>query len=946
MDPIHSSKSGPQTSESSPFGVHPLGGESESGFEGGSMPAVPFQLVANGDGETPPPTELQEGGTLLAPDGGGGTSGGGGSERPIQAKTNEAPVQMQEGDDDDLRIPFTVTIDRTMTQEEFKVAALTQIFGQVIEGDWRNLQASYEPGTYTVNVAQALVVRHRGSFNESRGIDTDEDGGVQGAAERAERFAAMPQGEGRTSLTDEIDRRYYEISGVAEGTPIARGEEGRAALWRSIRDEVLFQHEHLQNLPPSVQQVIRRSTDGRVLTPRDYEQLFRIAQILENLPADQLTEYVAYISASTTDLNVLEQSIERYISERAERDLETVNREDIQTRLFGLEAVYEEYKNYISVYSSGVAGMILSTGLRESLLTNLQANGFASIEEFTIFIRNFEEAFERESQRITVDLLTRYEGTMFQQARRYQNISEVEALQAALRSGAADLAETHPIFNEEGLPDDRLIDREAWMAADSRTLQGLIQGHISRRKTDLTEARGRVEADSNLIYKIDSLLPLFYQQQNIAPDSIYDMIIRDKMRSDMIINIVVGVLGAIAAIALTVVSLGTATPAIVAAGAAVGAFGISAAFTYQEFQNYVIENDLAQAGLVDDPTIAWLVLSVVGAAVDMGAAVRAIRALSPAARALNASGDVAEFTRALRILQEAGEIDARIAAAANRAVAARQGFQEASTELGRLLRTAEFTGSEVYQLLVRMATSKLEQGVTSFSQFALELQRVRTLAGLRGMNPEELLRAKEAWRQAQVIINSAETPVDILSTSGRVIGRFSNGSHMEIISRGGAGLHGGDRIALATERTTTITGTLNDVNTVARRGAQLPGATMMGANPGGINILRSPRWAQIQEAHRAILEAGEVNRYWRTVTEEFWSTVNRPWLDDAIARGDQFRLVSDPADDTARFVTHADGTFILDDAGERITSIFGMEVEYLISRGYTILADGTAVPPG
>jgi hypothetical protein len=90
-----------------------------------------------------------------------------------------------------------------------------------------------------------------------------------------------------------------------------------------------------------------------------------------------------------------------------------------------------------------------------------------------------------------------------------------------------------------------------------------------------------------------------------------------------------------------------------------------------------------------------------------------------------------------------------------------------------------------------------------------------------------------------------------------------------------------------------------------------------------------------------MLDAGDTIGYWKKVTNEFWETVNKPWLDDAMARGDKFRLISNPADERALFVTDGD-KFVLD-AGNKIRSIFGREVDYLASKGYKILADGTAV---
>ena len=168
----------------------------------------------------------------------------------------------------------------------------------------------------------------------------------------------------------------------------------------------------------------------------------------------------------------------------------------------------------------------------------------------------------------------------------------------------------------------------------------------------------------------------------------------------------------------------------------------------------------------------------------------------------------------------------------------------------------------------------------------------------------------------------------------RVIGELIRGRVLRLISRGRRALFGGMEIALDPERTTTVTGTLDDVNVVAARGWD-PAlrVTVMGANPGGINILRSPRWAEIQERHRALLDAGDRRGYWAAVTRDFWAEVNEPWMRAAIARGDQFRFVSDPANPTKIFVTE-DGAFVLDAADQRIPSIFGREVELLRAAGY------------
>ena len=294
-------------------------------------------------------------------------------------------------------------------------------------------------------------------------------------------------------------------------------------------------------------------------------------------------------------------------------------------------------------------------------------------------------------------------------------------------------------------------------------------------------------------------------------------------------------------------------------------------------------------------------------------------------------------------------IDTKIAAATEKAALARQGFKEASGDLVKVLSSraysfpGPFTDPDVYRALVSMAAAKIREGAAAFEKFVQELQKARKLAKLGDMTPEELAKAKEAWEQANKLARSAKEPIDILNEAGKAIGRYSNGSHMEILGNKRA-LYGGNTIKLDQNATTTLTGGLRDVNEVAKVGYHLPGSTLMGSNPGGINILRSPKWTEIQNKHIEILKSGDELRYWKTVTDEFWETVNKPWLDDAIARGDNFRFVSNPADDFAIFVTDKKGKqFVLDGSGNKIKSIFGREVDYLKSKGYTFQPDGSAI---
>jgi hypothetical protein len=92
-----------------------------------------------------------------------------------------------------------------------------------------------------------------------------------------------------------------------------------------------------------------------------------------------------------------------------------------------------------------------------------------------------------------------------------------------------------------------------------------------------------------------------------------------------------------------------------------------------------------------------------------------------------------------------------------------------------------------------------------------------------------------------------------------------------------------------------------------------------------------------------ILNNGDIDLYWNTVIEEFWEQANRPWLENAIARGDDFRFVSNPLDETNIFRKDSSGNWVYDSDGNRIKTIFGREYDLLQANGYTLNLDGTLV---
>jgi hypothetical protein len=737
-------------------------------------------------------------------------------------------------------VPFKIIVARDMTGEELKATANLQVFGAAsVSAEWRGVKAAYTPADSPVeiNVEVSLLRRVRGAANARKGVDTDKHGKVSGADARAKDFLAQPASDEKSALLAEIDHRYHAASGTTPGTQIEPGAAGSKELWRSIRDEVLFQHQYIANLPDKVKALIRTSIQGRELTPADYDQLLRIAKKIEALPPGAAADYASKITGSTAVLATFEAAVDGFRAELTVREREDSERSTVQNKLLGLEEVYKLYKRYAQATTTEQAAPVVTAtrkvvqafggeaetagDLKQQLEQQLPRHGFASIAEFEAYISRFLHAFEEGAARIALDILAKYAGKLYKESQRYQDPAVIKDLHGKLggfraqheefdrsatiwntyaqtanddhtrgrlpgnghiharpptaeqaaagakakvaRANAEaqvkDLSKEYPIFAEDDLPADRRLDKVKLAQADEATLAGVLQAHIADRNQVVALAREQLQGKHELVYKMDKLMPTFYAEMDIQPGSIHDAILKGKRHEDAIAKLAGGVLLAIVAVALTVVSLGTATPAIVAAGASIGAVGLSTYLAYEEYKEYTAEYAIADAGFTDDPSAAWLVLAIAGAGVDMAVAVKAVRALAPAAKALAAGGELADFTKAVEALEKSKQLERKAAAAAGKAAAARKSYQAAKGELGTALGKVyslpgPLADPEVYRAVVKMAAAKIREGGHSLSAFIADIRAARISAKLGELTPEELAKVKQAWADAETIAKS------------------------------------------------------------------------------------------------------------------------------------------------------------------------------------------------
>lgn len=292
------------------------------------------------------------------------------------------------------------------------------------------------------------------------------------------------------------------------------------------------------------------------------------------------------------------------------------------------------------------------------------------------------------------------------------------------------LAAEDPLLSFPDFPRERLA------LASPEEVQSLVLDYIAEHRASVRSTREEIHSDPDFVYKLDNLLRASMEAQGIQPGSIYERIIRDHMAQARLEALLEGVALAVITLALTIATFGGGTIGVVAGVAAVG---LSAFQAVDAFNTYVRESNAEDAQLLsEDPSIGWLVLAVVGAAADLGAAVAAVRALRPAAQALNQTGDVLAFRQALSELRG---VDARIL----RAVEHGADAQAAIAQQWRAIAAIGHRANDIlgvvaesgYRLMV-MAWHGAKRGLVRFDQFLAELHRAQLIARIEDLTPEEL----------------------------------------------------------------------------------------------------------------------------------------------------------------------------------------------------------------
>jgi len=182
------------------------------------------------------------------------------------------------------------------------------------------------------------------------------------------------------------------------------------------------------------------------------------------------------------------------------------------------------------------------------------------------------------------------------------------------------------------------------------------------------------------------------------------------------------------------------------------ALGIGAYQAIEEFRRFELKSAAAGAGLAsEDPSIAWVVVAVIGAGFDAAALVSVLPKLRPAVQAFNAgheAGDVGALATKLDALADVHEgIRTSIVKAAAAEAEARAVWRSI-VRPPAVLRAVVIPLAEEFGRFVYAVYLTFKRGIRDLRVFAKTNEAVELLGDIAKLGPEELALVKRGYLEA------------------------------------------------------------------------------------------------------------------------------------------------------------------------------------------------------
>lgn len=630
--------------------------------------------------------------------------------------------------------------------------------------------------------------------------------------ERGQYFKSLGKEE-QAAINSAVNQEFWDKTHYRPGEKLGKSAKDRqmAEYWKVLRDEMIRKRQALDALPPDIRAFIFDEEAPTTLAPEDYGRALDIAAKVMALTPAELAEYKSRVTAQTTDWSVYEASLDRFIAERMEREATAQERREIETRLFDTKDLYRRYLDYVAwrdwgepftmaamggpeMGNAGLGTTLMSEQLRTSLDADLVTAGFTGgIPEFEKFIEDYEQVFEQETLALARVMLDQYEHVLWEEekifqhpaaaaqlflnvsqsgAKRHYREAEEQRMSAGMSvptAGAGPMpphaktqfaraaetrqqAESEVVSAAAGHPlvQNRDFDRESLAkASGTGEVRAMMLDYIAARKQDIAETRKNLEDKPKMIYGLNDLLEASIKAQNIQSGTVYDDIIREHIKDEKWSEAIPTFILTAIAVAAGLLTAGGGTVAVLGAGTVLG---IGAYQAVEEFRRYEMQSAAYGAQLTsDDPTMAWVIIAVIGAGFDAAAFGLALSHLRPALQAFNAgaeAGDVGALTSKLNRLHE---VDAGIRQSILDAAAAEAQARAAWKAVFRppaALRAVIVPGAEEFGRFVYAVYLSVKRGIREFQVFVKTREAVDLVGDVAKLSPEELALLKTAFLKA------------------------------------------------------------------------------------------------------------------------------------------------------------------------------------------------------
>lgn len=707
------------------------------------------------------------------------------------------------------RMSYSITIpDGVRTRLELIRYAEVKIFGRTTPLEWNPLSADSRTqlNDPSKHVGETLVFRIKPS-------DLAKYRAVPSGSGTADDRAQGDLGDGeRAAIQAEAERRYQVSTDVDPGATPATG--GRAELLESFRRDILADRRKLNALPDAVKAILGGPDS---FTPAHYQTMIRLAGKLSQLSPAELEDYQAKTTTEATDLAQLERSIDAYLAEKARRDKADEHRAELVQRLYGAKDTKDLYYRYKHLGELGSGpGSEAYTDLderldaeRAQLAADLKVAGFDSIEDYAHILDAYEEAFLAETVTIALDVILKFEHQVWLAEQQYATDAGVDALLAQVRAtsapalaqraqgmrtearllslganefsdnGAAELADEAGQLDEQAdnqvkalkgdpLIADKNFPRAELISGDRAAAKAAISRYLAERRGDIARTRADLAQEPKMLYKLPALIKLSLDQQEVPLDSVQREVIDDRQsaytRDEMLFSIALGLLG----FALTVVSGGVG--GLAAAALLTGTGLISTYQAVTEVAEYERVAGFSGVGLADNPSLTWVVVSIVGAGLDVGGAVAAIHAAEPVEKALRLfAGD--HDLIALRPKLDA--LPVKLRDTVLRGAVAEADAHRALLKFGAKISKLHsgLVGLDAIPELALYVYEFGRKGFLGFDRFMQEM-RLEKLLDEATLTAEELAELKTAFSEARSVVRDVRTAGKDLGLTENEIGGF------------------------------------------------------------------------------------------------------------------------------------------------------------------------------